>query len=77
MSWRTVRDPSSAEIGEARRYRKAKLYADEDVEDYVVEMLRAIGVNIKSARELPGHCGKDDEFHAAYAKKKRRFLLTP
>jgi hypothetical protein len=40
-----------------------KLYADEDIEDDVVQLLRDVGVNIKSAREL-GHRRKPDSFHA-------------
>lgn len=56
-------------------FRKAKLYADEDIEEDVVESLRESGVNIESAREL-GHRGKPDQFHASLALRKRRFLLT-
>ena len=57
-------------------YTPARLYADEDVEEEVVEWFRSEGVNIKSARELSGHRGTPDEFHAAYAYKDKRFLLT-
>ena len=33
-------------------------------------------MNIKAAREIAGHRGKDDGFHAAFAFKERRFLIT-
>lgn len=52
-----------------------RLYADEDIEEDIVAILRGEGVNITSAREL-GHRGKPDEFHAALALRERRFLLT-
>ena len=55
--------------------RKARLYADEDVEAWIIEVLRERKVNIKSAVEL-SHYGKDDSFHAALAFKQKRFLLT-
>ena len=53
-----------------------KIYADEDIEDYVVDILRTIeGVNIIGAREV-GLRGKPDSFQAAYAFKRERFLLA-
>jgi len=55
--------------------KKAKFYADEDIEDGAVAILRECGVNITSARELR-HRGKPDSFHAALAFKEKRFLLT-
>ena len=70
MPWRRVDDSES--LGQLR---KAKLYADEDVEEEVVGALRIAGVNITSAREL-GHRGKPDSFHAALSFKEKRFLLT-
>jgi Domain of unknown function (DUF5615) len=62
--------------GFPRPMQRAKLYADEDIEDEIVHALRSVGVNIKGARELRGHRGKPDEFHAAYAFRERRFLIT-
>jgi Domain of unknown function (DUF5615) len=56
--------------------RRAKLYVDEDVEEFVVDMLRAMKVNVLSARKLEGHRGKSDGFHAAFAFKKKRFLVA-
>lgn len=55
--------------------KKMKLYIDEDVEEQVVRYLRTKGMNILTAREL-GHNGKPDSFHAAFALKKGRVLLT-
>lgn len=69
-------EPSREEISHVRGRRRAKVYADENIEDFTVELLRALKVNIKSANQLRGHQGKDDEWHAAYALRKRRFLLT-
>lgn len=58
-----------------QQQKKAKFYADEDIEDGAVAVLRECGVNITSAREL-GHRGKPDSFQAALAFKEKRFLLT-
>ncbi len=52
--WKKLPDLSTQEESELRGLRKAKLYADEDIEEEVVELFRDNGVNIKSAREL-GH----------------------
>jgi predicted nuclease of predicted toxin-antitoxin system len=49
-----------------------KIYADEDIEDDIVEIFKSEGVNIKSAREI-GLRGKPDSFQAAYALKEKRF----
>jgi hypothetical protein len=38
--------------------KKAKLYADEDIEEELVGFLRAKGANIKSARELVTTAGR-------------------
>lgn len=76
VPWQRMTEPSKEDVASTRQLRRAKLYADEDVEDFMVEIIRSVGVNITSARELPGHRGKPDEWHAAYAKRERRFLLT-
>jgi hypothetical protein len=73
--WRRLREPSKQELSWLRRMRRMKLYADEDIEDPVVGALRGEGINIVSAREL-GHRGKPDSFHAAWAFKHKRFLVT-
>jgi len=73
--WKKLPDLSKQEESELRGLKRAKLYADEDIEEEVVEFFRERGVNIKSAREL-GHRGKPDSFHAALAHKEKRFLLT-
>lgn len=75
MPWKELEPPTPDEQRLVASSRRAKLYADEDIEDDVVDLLRENGVNITSAREL-GHRGKDDKFQAAYAKKTRRYLLT-
>jgi hypothetical protein len=73
--WQELSGLSKDEIGEFRNLKRIKLYADEDIEDDAVDYLRDEGINITSAREL-GHRGKPDSFHAAYAFKQKRFLLT-
>src|SRR2546430_1701210 len=56
--------------------RRARFYADEDIEKEVVQTIRDSGFNIESARDIPRHRGKPDEFQRDYAKQKRRILLT-
>jgi hypothetical protein len=73
--WKRTNDPKRGEFPPATRFRKMKLYADEDIEDEAVAFLRGRGVNIKSAREL-GYRRKPDSFHAAYAHRTKRFLIT-
>ena len=75
MHWKKVAEPSKTEKSELHNLKKIKLYADEDIEEFIVDFLREKGFNIKSAREL-GHRGKPDSFHAGYAYKNERFLLT-
>lgn len=58
-----------------RRMKRIKLYGEEDIEDDVVALLRQLNVNVESARES-GHRGKSAAFQAAWAIKRRRFLLT-
>jgi hypothetical protein len=72
--WRLIKDIQESPFP-PRSIKRANLYADEDIEDEVVSWLRTQGINIRSAREL-GHRGKPDSFHAAYAFKKKRFILT-
>ena len=73
--WKKLPPVSKPELADLRGSRKIRLYADEDVEEEVVELFRDNGVNITSAREL-GHRGKPDSFQAAQAFKEKRFLLT-
>ena len=73
--WKLIPDVTKDEMRELRGSRRAKLYADEDIEDDTVEFLKESGVNITSARKL-GFIGKPDTFHADYAYKEERFLLT-
>ena len=76
MPWQETAQVTNEEMSSLRHLRKAKLYADEDIEEQVVAWLRTRHVNIKSARETPRHRGKPDDFHAAYALRSKRFLLT-
>jgi hypothetical protein len=73
--WREIAEPSREDVARIRRVRRIELYADEDIEEEVVEVLREQKVNVWRARER-GHRGKPDEWHAAFAFKHRRFLLT-
>jgi hypothetical protein len=73
--WKNLPPVSKKELSDLRRSKKMRLYADEDIEEEVVELFRDNGVNITSAREL-GHRGKPDSFQAARAFKDKRFLLT-
>lgn len=73
--WIRLPDVSKEEMAELRGLKKAKLYADEDIEPAVVEFLNSRGVNVVSALDL-GHIQKPDTFHAAFAFKKKRFVLT-
>ena len=73
--WKKLPDPSKDDEAVLRSSKRMKLYADEDIEDDVVQLLREVGVNIKSAREL-GHRRKPDSFHANLSFREKRFLLT-
>lgn len=73
--WRKLPPLSKDDEAVLRLSKRMKLYADEDIEDDVVEFFREQGVNMKSAREL-GHRGKPDSFHAALAFRQKRFLIT-
>lgn len=73
--WKKLPPLSKEELADLHGLRKIRLYADEDIEEEVVELFRDNGVNITSAREL-GHRGKPDSFQAARAFKDKRFLLT-
>jgi Domain of unknown function (DUF5615) len=77
--WKKWTEPPKREykaiLRNLQHQKKAKFYADEDVEDGAVAVLRECGLNITSAREL-GHRGKPDSFHAALAFEQKRFLLT-
>lgn len=56
-------------------FRKARIYADADIEAVLVEFLRGQGVNIVSAHEC-GYESRDDRFQLAGATRQKRFLLT-
>jgi predicted nuclease of predicted toxin-antitoxin system len=73
--WRKIPPLTKDDEAVLRLSKRMKLYADEDIEDDVVDFFRKQGVNIKSAREL-GHRGKPDSFHAALAFRAKRFLVT-
>jgi hypothetical protein len=75
MGWCEREPVTKDQIASLRGSKRARLYADEDIEEEVVAAFREQGVNIRSAREL-GHRGKPDEFHASLSKRQHRFLLT-
>lgn len=70
-----ISEVSKADESNLRKMKKPKFYADEDIEDNAVRLLRNLGANIQRAREL-GFRGKPDSFHTTYAYKKKRFLIT-
>jgi hypothetical protein len=69
--WKIFSELTKENMADFRNFKKAKIYADEDIEDGVVEYLRGKGVNINSARELLRHRGKPDSFHATFSLKKK------
>ncbi len=73
--WRKLSPLTKEELAGLRGLKKVRLYADEDIEEEVVELFRDKGVNVTSAREL-GYRGKPDSFHAGYAFKEKRFIIT-
>ncbi len=75
MRWIRLPKLSRDEKALLRRLRKARLYADEDIEEEIVQAIRARGVNISSVREREQR-GKPDEVHLATARREHRFLLT-
>jgi hypothetical protein len=75
MPWTRLPKPSSDINAFLNSLRKVRLYADEGVEEEVVQAIRDRGVNIFSVRER-GEQGKPDEVHLATARRESRFLLT-
>jgi hypothetical protein len=75
MPWIRLPKASSDEQTLLKILRKARLYADEDIEDEVVQAIKDRGVNISSVHER-GEQGKPDEVHLATARREHRFLLT-
>lgn len=55
--------------------RRMRLYADEDMAPWAVEVLRAGGTNVLTTHEA-GNAGKDNRFQMAFAARKRRVLIT-
>jgi len=54
---------------------KAKFYADENIEAYLVEHLRNQGMMVDYAVEL-GYKPRDDQFHLQEARRRKSILLT-
>ena len=52
-----------------------KFYADENIESWLVELLRNEGFNVIYSHEL-GFVPRDDKFHFQYAKKKNLIILS-
>ena len=74
MALRPLRDDEVIQFG-GIKFRRARLYADEMVEDEAIEFLRNNKVNVQTAREL-GYAGRGDGFHVSYARRTKRFLFT-
>jgi len=75
MPWIPLPKPPRLIQSYLKGLRKVRLYADEDIEAEVVEMIRDRGVNIASVHERKAH-GKPDETHLATARREHRLLLT-
>jgi predicted nuclease of predicted toxin-antitoxin system len=71
---RPLRDDELVRFGSIK-FRRARLYADEMVEDEAIGFLRSNKVNVQSARELD-FAGRGDSFHVSHALRTKRFLLT-
>jgi len=55
--------------------REAKFYAEDSIEQVVIDILRDLGFKVISSREA-GLSGHDDADHLAYASRENRILLT-
>jgi hypothetical protein len=73
--WRLLPEVPKGGLRGLSRLRKARIYADEDIEDEIVALLRREKVNVASVKEL-GHSGKPDTFQSNLAYKLKRFILT-
>lgn len=51
------------------------IYADENIENSIIERLRRRRIEVVSAREL-GYVGKPDEFHIRKASEIKAVILT-
>jgi len=54
---------------------KARFYADENIEDYLIAYIRNQGYHVDSAREL-GFSSRDDLFQFQEAKRRKCLLIT-
>jgi predicted nuclease of predicted toxin-antitoxin system len=59
----------------ARRRAKPRFYADEDFPPKAIKLLRQLGANVVTARDVHRH-GQPDENHIAEALRLRRILIT-
>ena len=57
------------------KFGKVRFYADENIEDYLVDHIRDQGFHVEYAREL-GLCTRDDAFHLQEARRRKCILLT-
>ncbi len=57
------------------KFGKAKFYADENIEQFLIDFVRESGYTVESASELGFH-PRDDAFHLQEAKRRKRILIT-
>ena len=57
------------------KFGKARFYADENIESYLVEHIRKNGFKVESANEI-GFSPRDDQFHLQEARRRKCILLT-
>lgn len=76
-SWQRLQDLTGPELRAFdRRFRRvAKFYADENIEPVLIEILRDLGFDIATAREV-GLLQRDDTDHYGYARQSNRILLS-
>lgn len=76
MTWQNI-PISEEELRSFDKYfrKKAKFYADADIEPIIIELLRDLKFKVQTAGEA-GLTGHDDADHVAHAFRHNRILLT-
>lgn len=76
MPWQDLNVPENELKAFDREFkREAKFYTDDNIELFIVEILRDLGLKVITAAEA-GLSGRDDAEHRDLARKKNLVLLT-